>query len=195
MGFRSTDCGRLILHFVRAMERPAAREQQSGGPLGHSGTVTSPTEPAPRPRDVRFAALGAVLAAAVGRGELEANHALRVLRHELRVMNVNSALKAAKRSQGAQIVIDRYTVEGQPVPKNGSGDALHCDHVNALRAADFRRLQSPDAWLAELPRFKEVACVTAAENYRLEKIEREGADGWAKYDLAGIVLTDVTQPG
>lgn len=127
-------------------------------------------------------------------GDLEANHALRVLRHELRKMNVNSALKAVMRSHGAQAVIDRYAAEGQPVPKNSSADALHCDHVNALRDGDLGRLQSPEAWLAELPRYKEVACVTAAENYRLEKIERHGVDGWGKYALAGIVLRNVAPP-
>jgi hypothetical protein len=143
---------------------------------------------------VRFAALGAVLARAVAVGDLEANHALRVLRHELRIMNVNSAMRATMRSPGAQAVIDRYAAEGQAVPKNSSPDALHCDHVNALRAADLDRLQTSDAWLAELHRFQEVACVTAAENYRLEKLERDGADGWGKYEAADIVLMHLAQP-
>jgi hypothetical protein len=140
------------------------------------------------PSDRRFVALGAVLARAVVAGELEATHARGVLAHELRKMNVNSAIKAPKRSVEAQAVIDRYGKAGEPIPKNGSDDALHCDHVHTLRAADLIRLLTIDAWAAELPRLKEVVCVTAAENYRLEKLERKGADGWAKYDAAGITL-------
>ncbi len=150
--------------------------------------TTEPPAVVIRPRDRRFAELGAVLAKAVANDELDANYALRILRHQLRVMNVNSAIKASVRSEGAQAVIDRYTESGAPIPKNGSGDALHCDHVNALTASDLARLLSSEAWLDELARLQAVACVTAAENYRLEQIERQGASGWEKYPQAGIRL-------
>lgn len=141
-----------------------------------------------RPRDRRFSDLAAVLARAVAAGDLEPGYALRILRHQLRVMNVNGAMKVRVRSAGAQAVIDRYAIAGEPIPKNGSGDALHCDHVHALTAAELGRLRSPAAWLAELDHLREVVCVTAAENYRLEKVEREGVTGWDKYDAAEIDL-------
>jgi hypothetical protein len=132
--------------------------------------------------------LAAVLAAAVRAGELDANYALRVLRHQLRVMNVNRALKAPVRSVGAQAVIDRYNALGSAVPKNGSGDALHCDHVHPLTADDLVRVGAPAEWLVELERATEVVCVTAAENYALERVERDGVTGWEKYAAAGLEL-------
>ena len=99
------------------------------------------------------------------------------------------------RSPEAQAVIERYTAEGRAVPKNGSMEALHCDHVNVLRATDLARLQTTEDWLAELPRLKEVVCVTADENYRLQQLERQGADGWGKYATAGIVLISLADLG
>jgi hypothetical protein len=153
--------------------------------------TVSPDAGTLKPADQRLVALGAVLARAVVAGELEATHARGVLAHQLRKMNVNSAIKASKRSTEAQAVIDRYAEAGAPIPKNGSDDALHSDHVHTLHAADMTRLVTVDAWIAELPRLKEVVCVTAAENYRLEKLERAGADGWSKYDAAGITLVAV----
>lgn len=153
--------------------------------------MSQESEP-PRPADRRFAALAAVLARAVASGELEPTHARGVLAHQLRKMNVNSALKAPVRSSAAQAVIDGYASLGRPIPKNDSDDALHCDHVHKLRAADLLRLQGVDAWLEELPRLKEVVCVTAAENYQLEKLEQAGADGWSKYKDIGIHLLRLT---
>lgn len=141
-----------------------------------------------RPRDRRFAQLGAVLARAVVNDELDTNYALRILRHQLRVMNVNSAMKVSVRSEGAQAVIDRYGEAGTSIPKNGSGDALHCDHVHALAAVDLARLLSVEAWQEELTRLQTVVCVTATENYRLEQIERHGVSGWEKYAQAEIRL-------
>lgn len=103
-------------------------------------------------------------------------------------MNVNSAEKVSIRSEGAQAVIDRYDRAGTRIPKNGSGDALHCDHVHALTDADLERLQTVDAWKTEISRLRTVVCVTATENYRLEKVERQGITGWDKYQEAGIAL-------
>ncbi|MFZ6005785.1 MAG: hypothetical protein ACOYXM_17820 [Actinomycetota bacterium] len=146
----------------------------------------TPTPIGSRPKDLRFAALAAVLSRAVAAGELEATHALRILRHQLRVMNVNGATKVPRRSEGAQAVIDRYAEAGDLIPKNGSSDALHCDHVHSLTADDLTRLVSVEEWITELPRLVEVVCVTAAENYRLEKLERDGVTGPTKYEMAGI---------
>lgn len=160
--------------------------------MGHAVLVPPPV--GTRPKDKRFAALAAVLSRAVVAGELDAPHVLRILRHQLRVMNVNGAMKVTVRSEGAQKVIDRYAAKGQPIPKNGSGDALHCDHVNAITAADLERLQTVEDWLGELGRLVEVVCVTAAENYRLESVERGGVTGLAKYEAAGIKLTKPYSP-
>lgn len=146
------------------------------------------------PKHRRFAELGAVLARAVAAGEVEATYALRVLRHQLRTMNVNNALRAPLRSTGAQAVIDRYAAAGEAVPKNGSPDALHSDHTHPLTVADLERLQTVEQWIAELPRLTEVVCLTAAENYSLERVERDGHTGPAKYQVAGITLIPAT-PG
>ena len=143
-----------------------------------------------RPKHERFAALAAVLSRAVVKGELGAPHALGVLRHQLRLMNVNGAMKLARRSSGAQAVIERYATAGEPIPKNSSLDALHSDHVHPLTAEDLTGLLTRGAWLEQLPRITEVVCVTAEENYRLEKVEAAGLTGWPKYAAAGITLLD-----
>lgn len=137
-------------------------------------------------RQIRFARLGAVLARGVVAGDVEATDALRVLRHELRRMNVNRALHAPFRSVGAQAAIDRYAAAGTTIPKNGSDDSLHSDHVNALGVHDLEMLTSVESWLDALPDLTAVVCVTAAENYALEQIERTGVTGWPKYEAAGI---------
>jgi hypothetical protein len=41
----------------------------------------------------------------------------------------------------------------------------------------------------ELERLRTVVCVTAAENYALQKVEGQGTTGPEKYALAGIELT------
>jgi hypothetical protein len=148
--------------------------------------VTHETPIEATPRDRRFAALAAVLARATSAGEVADVDALRVIRHELRRRNVNRAIKSGRRSVAAQVVIDKYAAANMPVPKNSSDDALHSDHVFPISLSDLQRLQSVDAWLAELPRLTEVVCVTAVENYRLEVLEKNGARGWSKYEAAGV---------
>lgn len=106
-------------------------------------------------------------------------------------MNVNSAMAASTRSVEAQAVIDEFAAAGSVPPKNGSEKALHCDHVNVLRSTDLAQCQTAEAWREALPLLKEVVCVTAAENYRLQNLERDGADGWSKYDAAGITLNKI----
>jgi hypothetical protein len=134
--------------------------------------------------------LATVLARAVREGDLRATDVLRVLRHELRRRNTNKKTTLAVRSTGAQEVIDRYARNGLPVPKNGSLDALHADHVYALTSDDLANHHSVDEWLSELSPLREVVCVTAAENYRLEVLERAGAAGWGKYAEAGITFVE-----
>jgi hypothetical protein len=120
----------------------------------------------PSDRDVRDAALASILAQAVREDRLLAVDALRVIRHELRRRNTNRKLAITKRSLAAQAVIEKYARSGQAIPKNSSDEALHADHVYALT--------------------DKVVCVTASENYRLEKLERVGFNGPAKYTEAAI---------
>jgi hypothetical protein len=142
----------------------------------------------PTEKDRRAAALAAHLAAGVRSGAVEAADALRVLRHELRRRNTNSTLKIERRSVAAQAVVDTYARAGEPIPKNGSDDALHADHVYALNAETLETLVSPEDWVSELERLRTVVCVTARENYNLMKVEKQGHWGWGKYDLAGITF-------
>ena len=141
-------------------------------------------------RDQRFAAIAAALARAAQAGEVAVADAARVIRHELRRRNTKKALEAPWRSRAAQEVIDRYAAEGRRIPTNDSPEALHCDHVFLLGGEDLARLQTQEAWLTELPRLVTVVCVTAAENYVLERAERAGANGWSKYGDAGIELLE-----
>ncbi len=145
----------------------------------------------PTARDVRYAAVADVLARAVREGEVEAADALRILKHELRKRNTNRSLKVPERSERAQQVIDDYARRKKAIPKNGSDDALHADHVNPLTEDVLYRLTTTGAWLAALPDLMRVVCVTAAENYALEQVERTGVRGEAKYGLAGITLLTV----
>ena len=149
--------------------------------LRHSGSMTALTT-----KDERFAALAATLSRAARAGDVALTDVGRVIRHELRQRNTNASLRATRRSTKAQAVIERYGNKGTQIPKNGSPDALHCDHVFAVTAQDIQRLQTADAWLTELPRFDEIVCVTARENYALEVYERAGVNGWDKYVTAGI---------
>jgi hypothetical protein len=142
------------------------------------------------PKDIRFAALAHVLAKAAVAGELEDADALRVIRHERRQRWKKKSLLAPRRSKAAQAVIDRHAEAGTAIPQNGSPDALHCDHVFALGPADLRRLARPEAWLDDLGRLDTVVCVTAAENYRIEQVEKKGVDGWTKYATAEVALTE-----
>jgi hypothetical protein len=138
------------------------------------------------PVDVRAARVADVLARAVRDGEVEAVDALRILRHELRRRNTNSTLRIPQRSAGAQASIDKYAPLAPP--KNGSPDALHADHVYPLTAELLLTTQTVDAWLVELARLREVVCVTAAENYALERAEHSGVTGPDKYEAADVTF-------
>ena len=138
-------------------------------------------------RDRRDAQVANVLARAVRDGEVEAVDALRILKHELRTRNTKKAQKIATRSQEAQRVMDLYG--SKSVPTNSSLDALHADHVYPLTVADLRRNHTVDMWIDTLRRVRTVVCVTAAENYRLEILERAGTAGVEKYAAAGVVFT------
>lgn len=153
--------------------------------VGHAGAVISLTT-----KDQRFAALAAALARAAVAGEVAVADAGRVIRHELRQRNKKRALTAPRRSVDAQTVIDRYTAAGRKIPTNDSPEALHSDHVFAPTNDVLATLLTQAAWLEALPSFDLVVCVTAAENYVLERFERAGASGWAKYRTAGIELTE-----
>jgi hypothetical protein len=144
--------------------------------------------PEPKASHARFVALATVLARAHRGGELAAAEVLPVLRHQLRKLNTNAARKAPYRSDGAQEVIQRYEAQGTEIPKNSSPDALHCDHVFKLTVDHLQRLHTRGDWWVELDSLRAVVCVTAAENYALEKVEAAGYDGWGKYAQAGIVL-------
>src|SRR5690606_15266573 len=96
----------------------------------------------------------------------------------------------------AQGVIDSYASAGTVVPKNGSPDALHCDHVHPLTVDDLRRLTTTEEWLEAIPRVTEGEWVTAAENYSLQPHEKAGLTGWDKYRAADVVLSRIAQhPG
>jgi hypothetical protein len=149
-------------------------------------TIAEMTELAAR--DVRAAQVAHVLARAVREGGVEEADALRILRHELRRRNTNSALTIAKRSHGAQASIDKYSPEAPP--KNNSPDALHADHVYPLTGDLLRTVDTVERWIVELEQLRTVVCVTAAENYRLEKVERSGTTGPEKYAEAGVTFLD-----
>ena len=72
--------------------------------------------------------------------------------------------------------------------KNGSPDALHAHHVYSFSADLLHRVDTVDGWLAELERLRTVVCVTASENYALEKVERGGVTGPEKYARAGVTF-------
>jgi hypothetical protein len=138
-------------------------------------------------RDRRAAQVAHVLARAVRQGELMATDALRILRHELRRRNTNQALKIATRSTEAQRVIDEYGEAN--VPKNESPDALHADHVYPLTEDQLHRNDTLELWIDTMHRLRTVVCVTAKENYQLERCERAGVTGPDKYAQAGVTFT------
>jgi hypothetical protein len=139
------------------------------------------------PKELRAARVAHVLARAVRDGEIEPIDALRLLRHELRRRNTNTSLGISHRSDGAQASIEKYAPD--PPPKNGSPDALHADHVYSFTSDLLHTVDTIEGWLDELERLSTVVCVAAAENYALEKIERQGATGPEKYALAGVTFT------
>lgn len=141
----------------------------------------------PSARDLRAARVAHVLARGVREGEVDTSDALRILRHELRRRNTNTSLKIRQRSLAAQACIDKYAPD--PPPKNGSPDALHADHVYPLTKELLHTVDAVEKWIVELERLRTVVCVTAAENYVLEKIERRGVTGLEKYPRAGVTFT------
>ena len=54
----------------------------------------------------------------------------------------------------------------------------------------FVRLLTVEDWLQERARLPIVAVVTARENYALQRVQRRGSDGPAKYAEAGVTLVD-----
>lgn len=143
-------------------------------------------------RNRRAAQVAHILAQAVRDGELMATDALRIIKHELRRLNTNKAQKIPVRSTEAQRVIDAYGAA--IVPKNGSPDALHADHVYPLTEDDLTRTDTLELWISELQRLQTVVCITAAENYRLEVFERDGLTGPDKYAQAGVTFTTHALP-
>ena len=73
-------------------------------------------------------------------------------------------------------------------PKNDSGDALHADHVYSLTEDDLQRNDTLERWINDMRRLQTVVCVTAEENYRLERCERAGITGPSKYEWAGVAF-------
>lgn len=143
-------------------------------------------------KEQRAAKVAHVLARAMRDGEVIAEDALRILRHELRKENTGKARTLPVRSVAAQASIDKHGLEN--VPKNGSPEALHSDHVHPLTSDALRSTDTLEGWLAELHRLRPVVCITAAENYALQKLERAGTTGPAKYAVAGVTFTTTELP-
>lgn len=158
------------------------RAKDTREPRGYDRAMTPPTE-----KGLRAARLADALSRAVRSGEVHEVDALRVLRHELRRRNTNSSLTIPRRSQGAQASIDKYA-PALP-PKNGSPDALHVDHVYSFTSDVLQTVDGVEDWVAELERLRTVVCVTAAENYALQRIEQRGVTGPEKYSIAGVTFT------
>lgn len=146
----------------------------------------SADEPSPTDRELRDAALAAVLAEAVRGGRLLPTDALRVIKHEMRSRNTNRKERLPHRSVAAQQVIEDCAALGVPVPKNDSLDALHADHVYEFGPTQLAAAVTVDQWLVALKRARTVVVVTARENYELEQLERAGVVGPQKYVQAGI---------
>ena len=71
-----------------------------------------------------------------------------------------------------------------------SSDALHADHIHPVTTKHLKSLKTVQQWTSAFSRLEEVVCVTAAENYRLEQIERAGITGLEKYAKAKITIVD-----
>ena len=155
-------------------------------------TVSRRESVSPSDRDVRAAQVAHVLARAVRDKDVAAADALRILRHEMRRRNTNHALSIVVRSTEAERVIEKYGAA--ELPKNASPDALHADHVYPLTEDDLQRNDSVEQWIGAMERLRTVVCVTAAENYRLEKCELDGVTGPRKYAEAGVTFTTENLP-
>ena len=145
-------------------------------------------------RDLYDAQLANVLAEGVRQGNLRDVDAMRVIRHELRRRNTNKTSSIWPRSTGAQASIDHYAATGAKPPKNDSLRALHADHVWGLQAEDLHRHSSVEDWLTRLAQLRQVACVTAEENYRLQQLEKQGFWGPDKYERAGVTWAPEPAP-
>lgn len=141
-------------------------------------------------RRTRQAQIASVLAAAWRAGDIEAEDALRIIRHDLRRLQTNKKLEIPRRSRQAHKVIRKYALEKEQPPKNGSSDALHADHLHPVTTKHLKSLKTVQQWTRALSQLEEVVCVTAAENYRLEQIERAGITGLEKYAKAKIRFVD-----
>lgn len=102
----------------------------------------------------------------------------------------NSKLRIERRSKAAQQVIDDYASRDESPPKNGSPDALHADHCHEVSVGTLQRIVTPEDWIVELDRLREVVCVTAAENYRLMAAEKTGLWGHDNYEHSGVEFAD-----
>lgn len=138
------------------------------------------------PKEVRAARVAHVLARAVRDREVESIDALRILKHELRRLNTNKSHKLEARSSGAEASIQKYAPERPP--RNDSDDALHADHVYPFPATLLSEVTTLEDWTHELRRLATVVCVTAKENYALERIEKAGTHGPEKYAVANITF-------
>lgn len=96
------------------------------------------------------------------------------------------SLKLPQRSHAARASVERYAPD--PPPNNGSPDALHADHVYPITGELLRTINTVQRWLVELERPRTVVCVTASENYVLQKIEHDGITGPEKYARAGVTF-------
>ncbi|MEO6470388.1 MAG: hypothetical protein ABIR57_01065 [Aeromicrobium sp.] len=143
-------------------------------------------------KKLRAAKIAHTLAMAYRNGDVEGTDVLRILRHELRRLNTNRKLLIPRRSAEAQRVIETHA-DPADIPKNGSLDALHADHVWNISAKTLSDTTTIDGWLVELEKLSEVVCVTAKENYALMKKEKLGDWGHIKYeglDVREVPRTD-----
>jgi hypothetical protein len=86
----------------------------------------------------RFARLATVLQAGVMQHGAHDQEALRALRHRLRLFNTNKARSLLHRSEAAHsLIVASEQVNGAPLLKNGSGNALASDHIHSLTMAMF----------------------------------------------------------
>lgn len=139
-------------------------------------------------KETRAAQVAHALAAAVRTDQVAAADAVRILRHELRRLNTGKGETISVRSEEAQRVLDKYEQLNQSRPRNGSPEALHADHVWPLTTEHLHEVTTVEDWVEQLRHLSTVVCVTAAENYRLQKIERT-TPGPEKYAIAGVEFT------
>ena len=117
--------------------------------------------------------MAAALAAAYRNGDLEAAEALRIIRLELCSLQTYKKLEMPQRSRQAQRVIREYAASANPLPKNGSVDALHADHIHPVTIKRLKVVITSQQWHTALNRLGKAVSVTAAENYQLQQVERE----------------------